>query len=55
MNLSRYYEKSFVLFVAIFRRKAFLHWYIQEGMDEADFIEAKSYMESMIMEYNNRE
>ncbi|VDM92121.1 unnamed protein product, partial [Litomosoides sigmodontis] len=42
-------------FRAMFRHKAFLHWYTREGMDEADFVEAKNYMKSMIMEYNNRE
>jgi len=26
----------------LFRRKAFLHWYIGEGMDEMEFTEAES-------------
>ncbi|VDM92123.1 unnamed protein product [Litomosoides sigmodontis] len=42
-------------FETMFRRKAFLHWYIQEGMDEADFIEAENYMNNMIAEYGNYE
>merc|ERR1711924_349236 len=29
-------------FTAMFRRKAFLHWYPGEGMDEMEFTEAES-------------
>merc|ERR1712172_327050 len=29
-------------FTAMFRRKAFLHWYTGEGMDEMEFTEAES-------------
>ncbi len=29
-------------FTAMFRRKAFLHWYTGEGMDEMEFTEAAS-------------
>ena len=28
----------------MFRRKAFLHWYTGEGMDEMEFTEAESNM-----------
>ena len=31
-------------FAAMFRRKAFLHWYTGEGMDEMEFTEAESNM-----------
>ena len=31
-------------FTAMFRRKAFLHWYTGEGMDEMEFTEAESNM-----------
>ena len=31
-------------FSAMFRRKAFLHWYINEGMEEMEFTEAQSAM-----------
>jgi tubulin beta len=27
-------------FSSMFRRKAFLHWYLNEGMDEMEFTEA---------------
>ncbi|KAL1426088.1 hypothetical protein MTO96_018562 [Rhipicephalus appendiculatus] len=38
-------------FTAMFRRKAFLHWYTGEGMDEMEFSEAESNMNDLISEY----
>ncbi|KAJ3123216.1 Tubulin beta-4 chain [Nowakowskiella sp. JEL0407] len=38
-------------FSAMYRRKAFLHWYTGEGMDEAEFQEAESNMNDLISEY----
>ena len=35
----------------MFRRKAFLHWYINEGMDEMEFTEAESNMNDLVSEY----
>ncbi|XP_046752911.1 tubulin beta chain-like [Diprion similis] len=38
-------------FTSMFRRKAFLHWYTGEGMDEMEFTEAESNMNDMVSEY----
>lgn len=38
-------------FSAMFRVKAFLHWYTGEGMDEMEFTEAESNMHDLIAEY----
>ncbi|GLT37669.1 hypothetical protein SLA2020_119730 [Shorea laevis] len=38
-------------FTAMFRRKAFLHWYTWEGMDEIEFTEAESNMNDLVSEY----
>uniref|UniRef100_UPI00358EFBB9 tubulin beta chain-like isoform X5 n=1 Tax=Myxine glutinosa TaxID=7769 RepID=UPI00358EFBB9 len=38
-------------FTAMFRRKAFLHWYTGEGMDEMEFTEAESNMNDLVTEY----
>ncbi|XVE92462.1 hypothetical protein REPUB_Repub01dG0099400 [Reevesia pubescens] len=35
----------------MFRRKAFLHWYIGEGMDEMEFTEVESNMNDQVLEY----
>merc|ERR1711897_116297 len=36
---------------AMFRHKAFLHWYTGEGMDEMEFTEAESNMNDLVSEY----
>lgn len=38
-------------FSAMFRRKAFLHWYTGEGMEEIEFTEAESNMMDLVSEY----
>ena len=38
-------------FTGMFRRKAFLHWYTGEGMDEMEFTEAESNMNDLVPEY----
>ena len=38
-------------FSSMFRRKAFLHWYTSEGMDEMEFTEADSNMADLVSEY----
>jgi hypothetical protein len=35
-------------FTAMFRRKAFLHWYTGEGMDEMEFTEAEANMNDLV-------
>ncbi|SAM03696.1 hypothetical protein [Absidia glauca] len=38
-------------FTAMFRRKAFLHWFTSEGMDEMEFTESESNMQDLVSEY----
>merc|ERR1712091_839726 len=38
-------------FTGMFRRKAFLHWYTGEGMDEMEVTEAESNMNDLVSEY----
>ena len=38
-------------FQTMYRRKAFLHWYTGEGMDEMEFTEAESNVNDLISEY----
>ncbi|SGY34377.1 BQ5605_C002g01623 [Microbotryum silenes-dioicae] len=38
-------------FDVMFRRRAFLHWYTGEGMDEMEFSEASANMHDLIAEY----
>ncbi|PVF96216.1 tubulin-domain-containing protein [Serendipita vermifera] len=39
------------LFSAMYKRKAFIHWYTGEGMDELEFSEAESNVHDLISEY----
>lgn len=38
-------------FHAMYRRKAFLHWYTGEGMEEVEFEEAENNMSDLVAEY----
>ncbi len=40
-------------FTSMFRKKAFLHWYTGEGMDEMEFTEAESNLSDLVTEYQN--
>ena len=40
---------------AMFKRKALLHWYTQESMDEMEFTEAESNMQDLIAEYQQHQ
>lgn len=42
-------------FAAMFRVKAFVHWYTAEGMDELEFEEAHSNLVDLISEYQQYE
>ncbi len=50
-----FYQKYWLIIfdeiAAMFRRKAFLHWYTGEGMDEMEFTEAESNMNDLVSEY----
>ena len=39
----------------LYKRKAFLHWYTGEGMDEAEFTEAESNIADLIYGYQEME
>ena len=40
-------------FERMYRRKAFLHWYKGEGMEEEEFIEADRLVRDLILDYND--
>jgi tubulin beta len=42
-------------FSAMFKKKAYLHWYTGEGMDEMEFTEAESNMNDLVAEYQQYE
>jgi len=42
-------------FSAMFKRKAFLHWFTSEGMDEMELTEAESNINDLVSEYQQHE
>ena len=38
-------------FSVMFKKRAFLHWYTNEGMEEIEFSEAESNMNDLVSEY----
>ena len=38
-------------FMSMFRRRAYIHYYLAEGMDEMEFTEAESNFNDVISEY----
>jgi len=49
------FQRVSMQFTAMFKRKAFLHWYTGEGMDEMEFTEAESNMHDLVAEYQQYE
>jgi len=45
------FERIGKQFTKMFRRKAFVHWYTEEGMDDLEFTEAESNVNDLIAEY----
>ncbi|KAL1925331.1 beta-tubulin family protein [Calcarisporiella thermophila] len=50
-SIQELFKRVHEQFTAMFRRKAFLHWYTGEGMDEMEFTEAESNMNDLVSEY----
>merc|ERR1712228_607030 len=42
-------------FSRMFRRKAFMHWYKDEGMDEMEFLAADNNVRDLITEYQDKQ
>eukprot|EP01102_Stenamoeba_stenopodia_P004222 TRINITY_DN1448_c0_g1_i1.p1 TRINITY_DN1448_c0_g1~~TRINITY_DN1448_c0_g1_i1.p1 ORF type:complete len:452 (-),score=114.70 TRINITY_DN1448_c0_g1_i1:90-1445(-) len=49
------FKREVVQFRAMFRRKAYVHWYTGEGMDLLEFSEAEANLDDLITEYQNYE
>ncbi|KAH0483435.1 MAG: uncharacterized protein KVP18_003738, partial [Porospora cf. gigantea A] len=49
--IQQMFQRVSTMFQSMFRRKAFLHSYIDEGMDVNEFVEAESNMNDLMLEY----
>ncbi|KAF8729076.1 hypothetical protein AX14_006498 [Amanita brunnescens Koide BX004] len=45
------FKRTLDIFAAMYKRRAFLHWYTGEGMDPMEFSEAESNVQDLIAEY----
>merc|ERR1712156_1361064 len=54
MALKSVFQRLATQFGAMHRRKAFLHWYKGEGMDEMEFQEADKNVRDLITEYQDK-
>ncbi|PFH48466.1 hypothetical protein AMATHDRAFT_65374 [Amanita thiersii Skay4041] len=45
------FKRTMDVFTAMYKRRAFLHWYTGEGMDPMEFSEAESNVHDLIAEY----
>jgi len=52
--LKSVFQRLATQFGAMYRRKAFLHWYKGEGMDEMEFQEADKNVRDLITEYQDK-
>lgn len=50
-SIQEMWKRTLNQFAPMFKRRAFLHGYCQEGMDEMEFTEAQSNIEDLIAEY----
>jgi len=53
--LKSIFQRLATQFGALFKRKAFLHWYKGEGMDEMEFQEADKNVRDLITEYEDKQ
>merc|ERR1712025_5661 len=49
------FQRISAQFAKMYRRKAFLHWYKGEGMDEMEFQEADKNVRDLITEYQDKQ
>jgi len=54
-SIKALFKRVATQFTAMFRRKAFVHWYLEEGMEEVEFTEAESNIHDLISEYQQYE
>merc|ERR1712060_630854 len=49
------FQRISAQFAKMYKRKAFLHWYKGEGMDEMEFQEADKNVRALITEYQDKQ
>lgn len=52
-GISQSFERILESFRAMFQRRAFVHFYVDEGMDDSDFVQAQESLQTLIQEYRD--
>jgi len=52
-TIQEIFKRILERYTQIYRRKAFLHWFTSEGMDEIEFMEAESNINDLVSEYQS--
>jgi len=50
-SIQEVFNRTLAQFSAMYKRRAYIHWYLGEGMDEMEFAEAESNTLDLIAEY----
>ena len=53
--IKQVFERISSQFAKMYKRKAFLHWYKGEGMDEMEFQEADKNLRDLVTEYQDKQ
>lgn len=53
--ITQLFQRLLNQFGTMYRRKAFLHWYTGEGMEEKEFVDAEQSLRELIKEYESQE
>ena len=54
-SLKSVFQRISASFAKLYKRKAFLHWYKGEGMDEMEFQEADKNLRDLVTEYQDKQ
>jgi len=54
-SIQAVFKRIALQFSAMFKKKAFLHWYLSEGMEELEFTEAEANLNDLVAEYQQYE
>lgn len=54
-SIQELFKSTQIQLSAMFRRRAILHWYTAEGMDEMEFTESESNLMDLVSEYQQHQ